>query len=100
MRAIVITARDNVATVLADIPAGARVKLRVGSEEREVEVQAAIPFGHKFALQPIPAGGAVIKYGEVMGKATAPIAPGEHVHVHNVESRRGRGDLVAKEGAR
>ncbi|HHY92704.1 MAG TPA: UxaA family hydrolase [Firmicutes bacterium] len=100
MRAIVITARDNVATALADIPAGARVKLRVGSEEREVQVRVAIPFGHKFALQPIPAGGAVIKYGEVMGKATAPIAPGEHVHVHNVESRRGRGDLAAKEGAR
>ncbi|BCV24517.1 UxaA family hydrolase [Gelria sp. Kuro-4] len=100
MRAIVITAQDNVATALEDIPAGATVKLRVGSEEREVQVRAAIPFGHKFALQPIPAGGDIIKYGEVMGEAAAAIEPGEHVHVHNVESRRGRGDLAAKGGER
>lgn len=98
MRAIVINEKDNVATALEDIPAGARVKIRVGAEEHEIQVVTPIQFGHKFALRPIPKGGDVIKYGEVIGKTTADISPGEHVHVHNVESQRGRGDLLAKEG--
>jgi altronate dehydratase small subunit len=34
----------------------------------------------------------VIKYGETIGLATSDISPGEHVHVHNVEGQRGRGD--------
>lgn len=42
-----------------------------------------IPFGHKVATRPIPAGAAVIKYGVAIGIATRPIARGEHVHVHN-----------------
>jgi altronate dehydratase small subunit len=37
-------------------------------------------------------GDSIIKYGEVIGVATREIAPGQHVHVHNLESRRGRGD--------
>lgn len=100
VRAIVISEKDNVATALEDIPAGAKVRVRIGGEEQEIEVQSAIQFGHKFALKPIPQGGEIIKYGEVMGKATAQIQTGEHVHVHNVESQRGRGDLLAKEGDR
>jgi altronate dehydratase small subunit len=51
-----------------------------------------IPFGHKFALRPIPMGGSVIKYGEIIGVASQSIAPGDHVHVHNVDGTRGRGD--------
>jgi altronate dehydratase small subunit len=100
VRAIVISEKDNVATALEDIPAGAQVKVRVGAEEREIRVATAIQFGHKFALRPIPKGGEIIKYGEVMGKATVDINRGEHVHVHNVESQRGRGDLMAKEAER
>jgi altronate dehydratase small subunit len=41
-------------------------------------------------------GDDVIKYGEVVGRTTATINIGDHVHVHNVESLRGRGDLVKK----
>jgi hypothetical protein len=50
--------------------------------------------GHKFALRGIDQGADVIKYGEPIGRTTAPVAKGEHVHVHNVVSHRGR-----KEGA-
>ena len=53
-----------------------------------------IPFGHKFALRPIPAGGPVVKYGETVGLATEDIAAGQHVHVHNVEGIKGRGDKM------
>ncbi|MFQ5657413.1 MAG: SAF domain-containing protein [Candidatus Methylomirabilales bacterium] len=38
-------------------------------------------------------GAPIIKYGQVIGRATVEIAPGDHVHVHNMESLRGRGDL-------
>jgi altronate dehydratase small subunit len=51
-----------------------------------------IPFGHKFATRDIGKGTLVVKYGEPMGVATRDIKAGSHVHVHNVESSRGRGD--------
>lgn len=56
--------------------------------------RAEIPGGHKVALRAIPAGGLIHKYGQVIGRASAAIGPGEHVHVHNVEGTRGRGDLT------
>jgi hypothetical protein len=42
--------------------------------------------GHKTALSGITRGGEVIKHGHPIGRATAAIQAGEHVHVHNVES--------------
>lgn len=43
------------------------------------------PAGHKMAIKPIPAGSPIIKYGFAIGIATQDIAPGEHVHIHNVK---------------
>ena len=48
--------------------------------------------GHKVALRDIAVGEPIIKYGESIGAASAAIAEGEHVHTHNVEGCRGRGD--------
>jgi (2R)-sulfolactate sulfo-lyase subunit alpha len=48
----------------------------------------AIPIGHKVALTDIKKGDTVIKYGEDVGKAVADIAKGEHVHVHNLKTKR------------
>ena len=45
--------------------------------------------GHKYALRAIRAGENVIKYGMPIGHATCDIAPGEHVHVHNVATNLG-----------
>ncbi|MBQ8725764.1 MAG: altronate dehydratase [Clostridia bacterium] len=45
-----------------------------------------IPAGHKFALKDIIKGEAVIKYGEVIGRATTFIKKGEWVHTHNLKS--------------
>jgi altronate hydrolase len=88
--AIVISAADNVATALDPIAAGETIA--VGG----VSVIAAesIPRGHKIALRSIPAGGVVMKYGSPIGTASADIAPGAHVHTHNLASGRGRGDLA------
>jgi altronate dehydratase small subunit len=93
--AIVLDARDNVATALRDLWKGTRVALSRGDETMKVTLAADIAFGHKFALVAIRAGADVVKYGEAIGGATTDIAAGEHVHVHNVESRRGRGDREA-----
>ncbi|RAK56901.1 UxaA family hydrolase [Phenylobacterium deserti] len=49
-----------------------------------VTASAQIAAGHKVALQPIAAGEPVLKYGWPIGRARADIAPGEHVHTHNV----------------
>ncbi len=45
-----------------------------------------IPAGHKFALQDIPKGAYVVKYGEIIGRASQDIKTGEWVHTHNVQS--------------
>jgi hypothetical protein len=80
---------DDVAVALRPLAAGAAV--RFGG--LGVSVATEIPTGHKFATRPIAGGALIRKYGQVIGRATGPIAPGEHVHVHNVEGTRGRGDL-------
>jgi hypothetical protein len=61
-----------------------------------IAIAERIPRGHKVALQAIPAGREVIKYGSPIGSATVDIRPGTHVHIHNVASARGRGDLAAR----
>lgn len=47
-----------------------------------------VPVGHKIALTDIKKGDTVIKYGEDIGKAVADIAKGEHVHTHNLKTKR------------
>ena len=66
--------------------------LQVAGAEHAICMASDVPFGHKFALGPIAVGGEIRKYGVVVAQATQAIAGGEHVHVHNIESRRGRGD--------
>lgn len=94
--AIVMDEKDHVATALADLKAGQSIKFRVKEESRELVLADAIPFGHKLAIADIPEGEHVRKYGEVIGLATVAIAAGKHVHVHNIEGIRGRGDQAKK----
>lgn len=88
---LVISERDNVATALEALEAGRGLDVR-GST---ITVREPIPRGHKIALSAIAAGQAVMKYGSPIGLASADIPPGAHVHIHNVSSSRGRGDLGA-----
>jgi altronate dehydratase len=91
---IVISERDNVATALETLEAGRVIAAAVPFTVRE-----QIPRGHKVSMRPIPLGSSIIKYGNTIGVATADIAPGAHVHTHNVLSARGRGDLSRPEPA-
>jgi (2R)-sulfolactate sulfo-lyase subunit alpha len=47
-----------------------------------------VPIGHKVALADIKKGDTVWKYGQDIGKTVADIAKGEHVHVHNLKTKR------------
>ncbi len=81
------------ATALTDITAGDRVIGSLGGKNFPVLASENIPFGHKISLSDISKGMEVIKYGQIIGKASMEISKGKHVHVHNLESLRGRGDL-------
>ena len=93
-KALVLDLKDNVATAIAELKLRDKVSVLVGSERLEIEINDPIRFGHKFAIKPIPKGDEVIKYGESIGRSTVSIEKGRHVHTHNVEIMRGRGDLA------
>ncbi len=76
--AVQLSDKDNVVVALAEIASGDSV------EPISITARDAIPRGHKLAVAPIKEGEAVLKYGQIIGFASTPIAPGEHVHVHNV----------------
>ena len=92
LQAIVMKPKDNVCTVVEAIPAGVEVGMEIGGEVVWVCSSEAIPVGHKLAIRDIGQGEIIMKYGEVIGRATKNISVGQHVHVHNLESCRGRGD--------
>ena len=93
--AIQANAQDNVATIFADgIVAGTEmVVLDPTGARMPMAVLEGVPYGHKFALCDIAKGAQVTKYGEEIGVASRDIRTGEYVHVHNLDSMRGRGDL-------
>lgn len=81
-RLILLDPRDNVLVVRRRLHAGEPVRLETGEVGRDAE----LGLGHKIARRAIAAGEKIFKYGAPIGRATAAIAAGEHVHVHNVAS--------------
>lgn len=90
--AIVIHEKDNVATALQTISKGEKANFLANGKEESITVKSDIPYGHKLGLLNISNGNHIIKYGEVIGESTTNIKEGEHVHIHNIESLRARGD--------
>ena len=81
-----IDLKDNVATALAELTAGDEAKL-IGDHEKEyVNAATDVPTGHKLALRDIASGEKIIKYGVVIGRATADIPQGAWVHLHVMKS--------------
>lgn len=85
--AVILDGVDNVATALRALSVGETV--RVGGPGGLISIIAAeaVPLCHKIAVKAVKSGDAVFKYGEFIGDATRAIEPGEHVHIHNIESR-------------
>jgi len=96
-RALIMHPKDNVATTIEEIQPGDQVPIPQGGEVRTLTAVEAIPFGFKIALEELPQGAIIVKYGETIGKASKLIAKGALVHVHNLEGTRARGDLEGRE---
>ena len=79
MDTVRLDATDNVVTAVR--------ALEVGVAVEDIATSALIPTGHKVATQPIPKGAAVRKYAQIIGYASEDIAPGAHVHTHNIDFR-------------
>ena len=77
---LVLDPHDDVGTALRDLAAGSSAT----SGSMTVRVREPIPAGHKIAMGPIAKGGTVRKYGWPIGRATADVARGDHVHGHNL----------------
>lgn len=87
---------DNVATIVSGASEGDAITLR-GYEHSTIVAKTVIPRGHKIALRDLPTGTEVIKYGFVVGRMVKDARQGDHIHTQNMQSRRGRGDLLRSE---
>jgi altronate dehydratase small subunit len=95
-KTLYLSEKDSVAVALSEIPEHASVIVKGKKQDIPVTILEPIRFGHKFAVKAIEQGADIIKYGEVIGAAVIAIPAGAHVHVHNLEGKRGRGDKIAE----
>ena len=82
---------DNVGVVVVEnVTSGKKCNGWIMQEDTTLtfEVLNDIPIGHKVALTQFAVGDTIIKYGTDIGKVVAPIKKGEHLHVHNVKTKR------------
>lgn len=81
---------DNVGVATVDIKGGETAQgLYMDTQESmEMKLLQDIPLGHKIALTDMALDGSVIKYGADIGRIVANIKAGEHVHTHNLKTRR------------
>jgi altronate hydrolase len=79
-KALVLRAEDDVAIARSEIAAGTRLEDEGGA----IEARQDIKPGHKVARRAIATGRPVKRYGQAIGFATTDIAPGDHVHTHNL----------------
>ncbi len=83
--------KDNVGVVVVEgLTAGTDMLCVVTEDNSDFRLTAEndVPIGHKVALENLTPGDTVIKYGEDIGKVVAPIKKGEHVHIHNLKTKR------------
>ena len=86
VNALMMDPADNVVTCVEEVPAGGEVVYRNGEEYCSVVAKETIPYCHKIALQDLQEGDQVIKYGELIGQTSAPIAKGAWVSDRNIFS--------------
>jgi (2R)-sulfolactate sulfo-lyase subunit alpha len=82
---------DNMGVVVVEgLKAGTKMLCVVTADDSsfELEARADVPIGHKIALKDLAVGDTAIKYGEDIGKIVGAIGKGEHVHTHNLKTKR------------
>ena len=94
-KALIIHTDDNLANLIGPGKKGEAVECTIEGQQEKCTSSLLddIPPNHKFARVDLKAGDTIIKYGLNMGRASRDIQCGQYVHVHNIESNRGRGDL-------
>jgi len=89
---ILLHTKDNTITALRDLTKGEALTVEDEGKRAQIILRDNIAYAHKAARINISKGSDVVKYGEVIGIATDNIEPGDHVHVHNVDSKRAKKD--------
>lgn len=87
---LVHDAADTVGVAVVDIAAGTECAGRDLSTNKDLHAKTSddIPLGHKLALKDFTPGDTVVKYGCEIGKIVQPVKAGQHVHIHNLKTRR------------
>lgn len=83
--------KDNVGVVVVEnLKAGTDMLGVITADNSSFQLlaQADVPIGHKVALRDLKAGDTATKYGEDVGKIIADVKKGEHVHTHNMKTKR------------
>ncbi len=88
---LVHSPKDNVGVVVIEgLKAGTDMLGVITENDTTIKVKSEhdIPIGHKVALTDLKEGDTIIKYGVDIGKMVGDAATGEHVHVHNLKTKR------------
>ncbi len=88
---LVHSPKDNVGVIVIEgLKAGTDMHGVVTESDSTTRATAnhAIPIGHKVALKDLAKGDTVIKYGEDIGIVVASAKAGDHIHVHNMKTKR------------
>ena len=82
--------QDTVGVATENIKSGNLAKGLIMDSQETIEIKALkdIPLGHKIALKDAKVDDTVIKYGQDIGKVVADYKAGDHVHIHNLKTRR------------
>ena len=83
--------KDNVGVVVIDLTKkDQEYSCWIMESDKTVKIQSInnIPLGHKIALKDFKVGDTNLKYGHDIGKVVASIKKGDHVHVHNVKTKK------------
>ena len=83
--------KDNVAVVVIETTKkGQDCSAWIMENDKTIKVNSIveIPLGHKIALVDLKEGDTILKYGHDIGKVVKPIKKGDHVHVHNVKTKK------------
>ncbi len=83
--------KDNVGVVVIEkITPNQECNCWIMENDKTIKVPSTndIPLGHKIALKDLKTGDTIFKYGHDIGKVVKEIKKGEHVHVHNVKTKK------------
>ena len=83
--------KDNVAVVVIDKTSKNQECVAwIMENDKSIKIKSIneIPLGHKIALKDFKEGDIILKYGHDIGKVVSPIKKGDHVHVHNVKTKK------------